>query len=78
MQGNLKNGLNALGTLFYMEMYLIKKIAQHTVEVDISNTSSYIFQIKGWNTKNILLSDDFYAQCKDGNLSYKNRTYEQK
>ena len=60
-QGNLKNVLNALGALYYMEMFLIKKIGSQTDEIDVPNSFSKLFEICGWQTRDTLMGDDVYA-----------------
>lgn len=53
-KGNLENLINALGALYYLEMYYIKKLAdlQNIPNViDLPVSRSKVFKIVGWVTK---------------------------
>lgn len=51
---NLKNLINAIGGLYLLEIYLLRKITFGNVSItnlDIPDDPSELFQIKDWNTK---------------------------
>lgn len=51
--GNLRNLLNSLGALYFMELYLIKEIGTKSNSIDIPNNSSSLFEIVGFETRYI-------------------------
>uniref|UniRef100_UPI00321AA042 hypothetical protein n=1 Tax=Bacteroides fragilis TaxID=817 RepID=UPI00321AA042 len=50
-KGNFKNLLNAIAAVYYLEMYMFRRIADETSEMDIPNRMSSVFEIIGWKTR---------------------------
>lgn len=61
-KGNLKNLLNILAALFFLEMYFCRKIGRETNNIDIPNEKSKIFVIENWKVnpteKNIFIKEN--------------------
>ena len=51
VEANLKNTFNALGALFILNNYLLKKITDGTNDIDIVDEESKLFVMKNWSTK---------------------------
>lgn len=49
---NFKDLLDALATLYYAEMFLIKKICELNGGIDVPDKYSKLFKIENWVTKN--------------------------
>lgn len=50
-KGTFKNLLNGLASLFYAEMFLVKKIGELNNDIDVPDEYSKLFKIKGWMPK---------------------------
>ena len=62
--GNLKNLLNALAALYFLEMYYVRKLAQTSGDenaLDVPVSASQLFRIVGWKTKYFILGYNTYT-----------------
>lgn len=56
---NLENVFKALGALFVLENYLLKKVVNGTNEADVSDKNSVLFVMNDWETNFISLEGAF-------------------
>lgn len=59
-EGSLQNVFYALGALFVLNNYLLKKIADENNDIDVVNETSSIFVMKNWQTRFENLSETYY------------------
>lgn len=64
-KGNFKNLINSLAALYFMEMFLAKKIGDNTGEKDVPNSASKLFEIKSWQTKSKVVGEGMYLASKN-------------
>lgn len=63
-EGNLKNLLSALAALYFLEMYLVKRIAKESGKpnaLDVPPNSSFMFRIEGWKTAFSVIGHNYYT-----------------
>ncbi|MBR4879997.1 MAG: hypothetical protein IKU13_09250, partial [Clostridia bacterium] len=63
VEGNLKNLLSALAALYYLEMYLVKRIANESGNpraIDVPSNASFMFRIEEWKTKFSVIGHNYY------------------
>lgn len=60
IEGNLKNLMNSLAALYFMLMYLAKKIGEENNDIDVPNSRSRLFRIDGWKTEHSVNGYDSY------------------
>lgn len=68
-QGNLKNLINALGALYFLEMFYIKKIDNENSapnHIDVPKTPSKLFKIDKWVTKFSVIGYNVYIDYEPG------------
>ena len=68
-EGNLKNLLNALAALYFLEMYFVRDIAQKTGDdhsLDVPMNTSQLFRIVGWKTKFSIIGYNHYTDYEEG------------
>lgn len=68
-EGNLENLINALGALYFLEMFYIKKIANESKDtnyIDVPMSPSKLFLIKNWVTKFSVIGHSFYIDYIPG------------
>lgn len=62
-KGNFFVLLNSLAALYFLEMYLCRKIGREMYDIDVPNTKSKLFNIINWEinpkTKSILVEENF-------------------
>ncbi|NRT80063.1 hypothetical protein [Clostridium beijerinckii] len=63
--GKFENLLNSLGSLYFMELYLVRKIGRNTNDRDVPNSISKLFEIKNWETKDTVVGYDTYTMNND-------------
>lgn len=59
-KGNLLNLLNAITALYYLELYLVRKIGVENGEIDVPNSISKIFKLNNFKTKYTVTADGLY------------------
>ena len=62
-KGNFKNLLNAMGALYYLEMYYIKKLADEKKDesiIDLPVSRSEVFKICNWVTRYTCIANNTY------------------
>ena len=64
-KGNFKNLINSLAALYFMEMFLAKKIGDSNGEKDVPNSASKLFEIKSWQTKSKVVGEGMYLAPKN-------------
>lgn len=65
MAGNLQNLLNALAALYYMELYLVRKIGRNNGDKDVPNSVSKLFEIVNFETKDTVIGYDLYTMTDE-------------
>jgi len=63
-EGNLKNLLSALAALYFLEMYLVKRIAKESGKpnaLDVPTSASLMFRIEGWKTAFSVIGHNYYT-----------------
>ena len=63
VEGNLKNLLSALAALYYLEMYLVKRIANESGNpraIDVPSNASFMFRIEEWKTRFSVIGHNYY------------------
>ena len=63
--GNLKNLLNSLGALYFMELYLVREIGSSTNTKDVPNSVSKLFYVVDFPTRDSVISYELYEITKD-------------
>lgn len=63
--GKFENLLNALGALYFMELYLVREVGRNTNDRDVPNSISKLFEIKNWETKDTVVGYDTYTMNND-------------
>lgn len=58
---NFEHLLNALSSLYYCEMYLVREIGRKTNDCDVPNDISHLFIIKNWKTENEVIGFEQYS-----------------
>ena len=64
--GNLKNLLNSLAALYFMELYLVREIGNKTGDIDVPNSVSKLFEIVEFETKHTVIGyEQYYLTSED-------------
>lgn len=68
-EGNLKNVFYALGALFILNNYLLKKVADDNNDIDVVNESSSLFVMKNWQTRFETLEETYYEIMDESEIN---------
>ncbi|MBQ8999102.1 MAG: hypothetical protein IJ086_10520 [Clostridium sp.] len=66
--GNLRNLLNSLAALYFMELYLVREIGIKTEDIDVPNSISRLFEVVDFKTKDTVIGYEQYSMT-DGDVA---------
>ena len=63
--GNLRNLLNSLAALYFMELYFAREIGTKTEDTDVPNSISKLFEIVDFKTKHTVIGYEQYLMTDE-------------